>query len=151
MSHLLLARTPTAESCPLATPTPVSTRSFGELIQQKISPFFLPAWFSTGLESWFVLWRDQTSTRSVKVQKEQLEHVGRNGEHGRRRELPFWWQWAVRLTQLSQQTKPWQKIQLLARKCLDWYSLFLSKWIKIYQHKALHKHVTVSTWGVALV
>lgn len=40
LSHLLLARTLAAESCPLAIPTLASIRSFGELIQQKISPFF---------------------------------------------------------------------------------------------------------------
>lgn len=39
LSHL---RAPTlaAESRPLATPTLASTQSFGELLQQKISPFF---------------------------------------------------------------------------------------------------------------
>lgn len=114
--------------------------------------FFKPACFSAGWESWFVLWRDQTSTRPVKVQEKQLEPVaGMCAEEGEGT-APFWWQWAVRLTKLSRQTKPLEKIQLLVWKCLDRYSLFLSRrWIKIYQHKALYTHVTVSTWGVALV
>lgn len=120
--------------------------------QPFICFFFKPAYFSAGWESWFVLWRDQTSTRPVKVQEKQLEHVaGMCAEEGEGT-APFWWQWAVRLTKLSRQTKPLEKIQLLVWKCLDRYSLFLSRrWIKIYQHKALYTHVTVSTWGVALV